>query len=95
MAGERGMAVLVNRPFGGGNVFAKLSKTSLPAWAADFDCESWGQFMLKYVLSHPAVTCTIPGMTKARHVEDNMMAATGRMPNADQRRAQESFFDAL
>ena len=95
LAQSRGMAVLVNRPFGGGNVFAKLAKAKLPAWAADIDCSSWGQFLLKYALSHPAVTCAIPGMTKTRHVEDNLMAAVGRMPNAEQRRAQEAFFDAL
>lgn len=95
LAQSRGMAVLINRPFGGGNVFAKLAKTTLPDLAADIDCDSWGQFLLKYVLSHPAVTCAIPGMTKTRHVEDNMMAAVGRMPNAEQRRAQETFFDAL
>jgi aryl-alcohol dehydrogenase-like predicted oxidoreductase len=67
----------------------------MPEWAADIDVTSWGQFLLKYVLSHPAVTCSIPGMTKARHVEDNMMAAAGRMPNVEQRRAQEAFFDTL
>ena len=95
LAQDRGMAVLVNRPFGGGNAFEKLAKTTLPEWAADFDVSSWGQFLLKYALSHPVVTCAIPGMTKTRHVEDNMMAAAGRMPNAEQRRAQEAFFDAL
>lgn len=95
LAQDRGMAVLVNRPFGGGNVFAKLSGTTLPDWAADIDVSSWGQFLLKYALSHPAVTCAIPGMTKTRHVEDNMVAAIGRMPDARQRRAQEALFDAL
>ena len=95
LAADRGMAVMINRPFGGGNVFEKLSRTALPAWAAEFDCASWGQFLLKYVLSHPAVTCAIPGMTKVRHVEDNMVAATGRLPSAEQRQRQEAFFDAL
>jgi aryl-alcohol dehydrogenase-like predicted oxidoreductase len=95
LAADRGMAVLVNRPFGGGNVFEKLSRTALPAWPAEFDCASWGQFLLKYVLSHPAVSCAIPGMTKVRHVEDNMAAATGRLPTTEQRRRQEAFFDAL
>jgi aryl-alcohol dehydrogenase-like predicted oxidoreductase len=89
------MAVLINRPFGGGNIFGKLLKLPVPDWAAEFDCRSWGQFLLKYVLSHPAVTCTIPGMTKARHVEDNMAAAMGRMPDKVLRRKQESFLDAL
>jgi aryl-alcohol dehydrogenase-like predicted oxidoreductase len=95
LAADRGMAVLINRPFGGGNIFGKLLKLPVPDWAAEFDCRSWGQFLLKYVLSHPAVTCTIPGMTKARHVEDNMAAAMGRMPDKVLRRKQESFLDAL
>jgi aryl-alcohol dehydrogenase-like predicted oxidoreductase len=95
LAADRGMAVMINRPFGGGNVFEKLSKTTLPDWAADFDAASWGQFLLKYVLSHPAVTCAIPGMTKVRHVEDNLSAGSGRMPTAVQRKQQEAFFDAL
>lgn len=95
LAADRGMAVMVNRPFGGGNVFDKLSRTELPEWAAEFDCTSWGQFLLKYVLSHPAVSCAIPGMTKVRHVEDNLAAAIGRMPTAEQRKKQESFFDSL
>lgn len=94
LAKDRGMAVMVNRPFGGGGVFGKLSKTPFPEWARDFS-DSWAQFMLKYALSRPGVTCAIPGMTKERHVEDNLAAATGRMPSADERKKQEAFFDAL
>lgn len=89
------MAVLLNRPFGGGGVFSKLSQATLPDWAADFDVSSWAQFLLKYALSHPAATCAIPGMTKSRHVDDNFGAARGRMPSAAERRKQEAFFDAL
>ncbi len=95
MATDRGMAVLVNRPFGGGGVFKKLSQASMPEWAAEFDANSWAQFLLKYVLSNPAVTCAIPGMTKERHVVDNLAAAAGRLPNEDMRRRQEAFFDGL
>ncbi len=95
LAADRGMAVLVNRPFGGGGVFGKLSGRELPDFATEFDCESWGQFLLKYALSHPAVTAAIPGMTKVRHVEDNMGAALGRLPTADLRKRQEQFFDSL
>jgi len=95
LAAERGMAVLVNRPFGGGGVFTRLAKARFPEWAAEFGALSWGQFMLKYVLSHPAVTCSIPGMTKVSHVSDNMAAADGLMPDATQRSRMESFFDAL
>ena len=95
LAADRGVAVMINRPFGGGGVFSKLSQATLPDWAAEFDVTSWAQFLLKYVLAHPAVTCVIPGMTKARHVEDNFMAAHGRMPGEELRRRQEAFFDAL
>ena len=95
LAADRGIAVLLNRPFGGGGVFRKLSQAEVPAWAAEFDVESWAQFLLKYALSHPAVTAAIPGMTKEHHVVDNMRAARGAMPNATQRRKMEQFFDAL
>ena len=95
LAADRGMAVLLNRPFGGGGVFSRLSSIELPEWTAEFDCDSWGQFLLKYALSHPAVTAAIPGMTKSRHVDDNLGAARGRMPSAAQRKQQEAFFDAL
>ena len=95
LAKDRGMAVLINRPFGGGGVFSKLSQATLPDWAEEFDVTSWAQFLLKYGLSHPAVTCAIPGMTKMRHVEDNFAAARGRMPSTEQRKLQESFFDSL
>lgn len=95
LAADRGMAVLVNRPFGGGDVFGKLQKTSIPDWAQAFGAESWAQFLLKYVISHPAVTAAIPGMTKARHVSDNMRAGLGRLPTPAERQRQEAFFDAL
>ncbi len=95
LAADRGMAVLINRPFGGGRVFKKLANLAVPMWVEDFDCSSWGQFMLKYVLSHPAVTATIPGMKKVHHVIDNMMAGKGRLPTESERRRQEAFFDSL
>lgn len=95
LAADRGMAVLLNRTFGGGGVFSKLSSVELPAWSEEFDCTSWGQFLLKYALSHPAVTMAAVGMTKVRHVDDNMAAAAGRMPTAAHRRQMEAFFDAL
>ncbi|GMR17599.1 MAG: aldo/keto reductase [Gammaproteobacteria bacterium] len=95
LAADRGMAVLVNRPFGGGGAFRVLPQTALPAWADEFEVTSWAQFLLKYALSHPAVTAAIPGMTKARHVSDNMRAAHGSMPDAAHRRKMEAFFDAL
>lgn len=95
LARDRNMGVIVNRAFGGGRIFQRLADVTLPAWTADFDVTSWAQFLLKYALSHPAVTLTIPGMTKARHVDDNFGAAHGRMPDPDERRRQEAFFDDL
>lgn len=85
LAAERGMGVLVNRPFGGGNLFPRVRGRELPAWAAEFDCASWAQFFLKFVVSHPAVTCAIPATSNPRHAIDNMGAGRGRLPDAEQR----------
>lgn len=98
LALERRVAVLVNLPFGGrrdGNLFRRVSGRALPDFAADFDAASWGQFFLKYVVAHPAVTCAIPGMTKVSNLLDNLGAARGRLPNPVQRREMERFWDAL
>jgi aryl-alcohol dehydrogenase-like predicted oxidoreductase len=95
LAADRGMAVLINLPFGRGRLFRRVGDRPLPGWAAEFDCESWGQFFLKYVLSHPAVTCPIPGTTKEHHAVDNMGAARGRLPDMALRRRMEEFYDAL
>ncbi len=92
LAADRGMGVIVNRAFGGGRIFERLGDQPLPDWAAEFDCSSWGQFLLKYVISHPSVTVTIPGMTKARHVDDNIMAMHGRLPDAELRGRMEQMF---
>ena len=86
LAKDRGTAVLVNRPFMKGQLFRQVRGRSLPAWAKEFDCQSWGQFFLKFVVSHPAVTCAIPATTKARHMVDNMAAGFGRLPTPRQRR---------
>jgi len=95
LAAERGMAVIINRAFGGGRIFRELGDKPLPDWAAEFDCTSWAQFLLKYALSHPAATVAIPGMTKVRHVEDNLLAGHGQMPSPEHRRAMEALYDAL
>jgi aryl-alcohol dehydrogenase-like predicted oxidoreductase len=98
LAQERKIAVLVNLPFGGrrdGNLFSRVKGQPLPPWAAELDIASWGQFFLKYVVSHPAVTCAIPGMTQLANLEDNLGAARGRLPDAAQRRRMEDFWDAL
>ncbi|MDJ0751112.1 MAG: aldo/keto reductase [Woeseiaceae bacterium] len=95
LAADRGMAVMINRAFGGGRIFEKVGDQPLPAWAKDFGCNSWAQFLLNYALGHPAATLSIPGMTKVRHVDDNFGSAHGGLPDAEQRKRQEAFFDAL
>lgn len=86
VAAETGTAVIINRPFAQGELFAKVKGRELPAWAADFDCTSWAQFFLKYIIAHPAVTCVIPGTGKVRHMTDNIKAGTGRLPDEKQRK---------
>lgn len=98
LAAEKGIAVLINLPFGGrrgGGMFSRVAGQPLPAWAADIEARSWGQVFLKYVVSHPAVTCAIPGMTKVVNLEDNLGAAHGRLPDAALRQRMEAFWDAL
>jgi aryl-alcohol dehydrogenase-like predicted oxidoreductase len=82
LAQDRGVAVLANRPFGGGDLFSRVRQKPLPDWAAEFDCRSWAQFLLKWIIAHPAVTCAIPATGKVQHLEDNMQAGTGRLPDA-------------
>ena len=86
VAAETGTAVIINRPFAQGELFAKVKGRELPAWAADFDCTSWAQFFLKYIIAHPAVTCVIPGTGKVQHMTDNIKAGTGRLPDEKQRK---------
>ena len=81
VARERGIAVLVNRPFSEGGLFQRVRGQALPAWAAEFDCASWAQFFLKWILAHPSVTCVIPGTSRPDHVVDNMAAGRGRLPD--------------
>ncbi len=95
LAQDRGIAVMINRAFGGGRIFKTVGDEPLPGWAKEFDAGSWAQFLLKYALSHPAATVAIPGMTKAHHVEDNIAAGKGRMPTAEQRQLQEAFYDGI
>ena len=95
LAADRGIAVMVNLPFGRGSLFSKSSNRPLPEWAAEIDCASWGQFFLKYIISHPAITCAIPGTRKEHHVIDNLGAASGRLPDKGLRKRQEQFFDTL
>ena len=95
LAADLGMAVIINRAFGGGRIFEAVGDQPLPDWTQELGVTSWAQFLLKYALSHPAVTCSIPGMTKARHVDDNFKAAHGPMPDASQRQKMEALYDAL
>jgi diketogulonate reductase-like aldo/keto reductase len=81
-AAERGVAVIVNMPFGGGGLLRRLRNQPLPVWAAEIGCASWAQVLLKFVLSHPAVTCTIPGTSRAEHMADNAAAGVGAVPDA-------------
>jgi diketogulonate reductase-like aldo/keto reductase len=82
LAAERGVAVIVNLPFGGGGLLRRLRDKPLPAWAAEIGCTSWPQLLLKFVLSHPAVTCTIPGTSRPEHMADNAAAGAGTFADA-------------
>jgi aryl-alcohol dehydrogenase-like predicted oxidoreductase len=92
-AAATGTAVLVNLPFARGKLFSAVRGKPVPEWAAEFDAASWGQFFLKYVLAHDAVTCAIPGMDKVEYVADNLGAARGRLPDAARRKRMEQFID--
>jgi len=94
LAMERHIAVLANIPFGFGSVLRQAQFRKLPEWAADIDVTSWSQFLLKYVISHPAVTCCIPGSTKVEHLEENQRAGRGRLPDAALRKKMEEVWDA-
>ena len=86
LAAEQGVAVIVNRPFAHAQLFRKVRGRPLPPWAAEIGCATWAQFFLKFVIGHPAVTCTIPGTSKVRHLIDNMQAGFGPLPDATMRR---------
>ena len=89
---ETGTAVLVNRPFAGAGLFSEVTGRKLPAWTAEIDCTSWGQFFLKWILGHPAVTCAIPGTRRTAHLEDNVRAGMGRLPDSAMRKRMLEYF---
>jgi diketogulonate reductase-like aldo/keto reductase len=95
LAADRGIATMINRPFKRGDLFARTKGKTLPDWAAEFDCRTWGQYFLKFIVSHPAVTCVIPATSKVHHMQDNMSAGFGRLPSQDMRRRMLAFFEAL
>jgi aryl-alcohol dehydrogenase-like predicted oxidoreductase len=94
-AADAGTAVLVALPFGRGRLFRIALGKKLPDWAAEFDCKSWGQFFLKFILGHPAVTAVIPGTDKPQHMVDNLDAGRGRMPDAKQRERMIKYVESL
>ena len=85
LAADKGIATLINRPFARGELFSRVSGKDVPEWAAEFGCHSWGQFFLKFAVSHPASTCVIPATSKQKHMLDNMQANFGRLPDAKER----------
>lgn len=85
LAMDKGIAVIANRPFQQKQLIHQLEGKPLPAWAQEFDATNWAQFLLKYVISHPAITCTIPATTRVDHVRENMACAAGPLPDAQQR----------
>ena len=84
------MGVIINRPFGGGDLFGRVRAKQLPDGAAEFDCHSWAQFFLKWIVAHPAVTCTIPATDNPRHLEDNLQGGVGRLPDAKMESADDA-----
>jgi aryl-alcohol dehydrogenase-like predicted oxidoreductase len=94
LAAERRVAVIINRPFEEGALFRAARGKDLPPWAADFDCTSWSQFFLKFILSQPAVTCAIPATANPAHLLDNLKAGSGRLPDANQRDRMAGYFAA-
>jgi diketogulonate reductase-like aldo/keto reductase len=95
LASERGIATMINRPFMRGSLFQHVKGQSLPAWAKEFDCHSWAQFFLKFVVSHPAVTCSIPATSKVHHMVDNMTAGYGRMPDERERKRMFEYYTSI
>jgi diketogulonate reductase-like aldo/keto reductase len=95
LAQERGIAVIINRPFGAGDLFDKVRSMPLPNWAAEFDCRSWAQFFLKWIIAHPVVTCAIPATGKPGHLEDNIRGGIGRLPDPNMRRRMVELVSSL
>lgn len=95
LAQDKGVAVIVNRPFEEGALFSTVKGKALPGWAAEYDIKSWGQFFIKFIISHPAVTCTIPGTSKVKHIEDNLSAGFGRMPDTEGRNKMIELFKTI
>jgi len=95
LAAERGLAVINNRPFRRGALFDIVGNSPLPDWAGEIDCANWAQFFLKFIVSHPAVTCAIPATSRVDHMRENMGAAYGRLPDAKLRERMVRYFDSV
>jgi len=92
-AQDKGVAVIINEPYDKGNLFGEVKGKELPEWASEYDIKSWGQFFLKYIISHPAVTCVIPGTSNPKHLADNMGAGYGKLPDEDGRKRMVEYFE--
>ncbi|MFM9941564.1 MAG: aldo/keto reductase [Hyphomicrobiaceae bacterium] len=95
LCAEKGVATIINQPFGQGAHFRKVKGKPLPDWAAEMGIASWGQLFLKFIVSHPAVTCVIPGTSKAEHMRDNVAAGSGVMPDAKGRQRLAAVWDGM
>jgi diketogulonate reductase-like aldo/keto reductase len=95
LAQDRGLGVIVNRPFRRGELIRKVEGSPLPGWAGEIDCSSWPQILLKFIASHPAVSCAIPATTRVEHVRENMSASYGRLPDQAMRQRMVSHFEKL
>jgi diketogulonate reductase-like aldo/keto reductase len=95
LAQQMGVAVIANRPFAQSSLFSRVRGKTVPPWAAEFDCTTWAQFFLKYIVSHPALTCAIPATNKPEHLRDNIGAGYGRLPDQQTRQKMASLVDSL
>jgi aryl-alcohol dehydrogenase-like predicted oxidoreductase len=95
LARDRGIGVIVNRPFRQGDLIRQVERHRLPAWASEFGAASWAQFILKFIVSHPAVTCAIPATSQVAHVVENLRAAGGTLPDARMRRRMVAYVESL
>ncbi len=95
LARDRGIAVIVNMPFEKARLFKLVKGQALPRWSRQFDCQSWGQFFLKFIIANPAVSCVIPATSKVHHMQDNMQALLGRLPDRKMRKKMSDYFENL
>lgn len=94
LAKDTGVAVIINRPFEEGALFSQVRAKPLPGWANEYDIKSWGQFFLKFIIGHPAVTCVIPGTSKVKHLYDNLTAGFGHLPGEAGRKKMAAYFNS-